>query len=267
MSKAATQPDTASQVPIADESHNSVRKACYGRSGLGRASEHGSRLGPRGPRGQLRHRLLEPEVVEADQRDRLLRATVSVVADRGYEQATMREVLWQAGVSRRTIYAHFGGVGDLLLTACQASLDFALGELEQAIAAQANSANGVRDGLRRLLEYWESEPELARCCLLEMYALGASGQDCRRRTLERLAAALRPTGLGGGAGRGGRLSLTDELVAGGIWHTIETAVAAHETPSLTSMLPAVHSHVLRYETRAQQPSGAAHRQPSTWRQR
>jgi len=198
-------------------------------------------------------------VVEADQRARLLRATVSVVSARGYEQATMREVLWQAGVSRRTIYAHSGGIGDLLLTACQANLDFALTGLEQAVAAQAEWSDGVRDGLRRLLEYWESEPELAHCCLVEMYALGAPAKECRRRTLERLAASLRPTALNGDGGQSGQMSLTDELVAGGVWHAIETAVAANETASLTSLLPALHSYVVRYETRAPHPRGTAQR--------
>jgi len=207
----------------------------------------------------LRHRLLSPEVVEADQRARLLRAAVSVVAARGFEQATMREVLWRAGVSRRIIYAHFGGVGELLLTACEASLDFALTELVRAVAAQPDWSDGVWDGLGRLLEYSESEPELARCCLLEVHALGAPGKECRRRALERLAAALRPTALNGNGRWAGRLSLTDELVAGGVWHAIETAVAADGTSSLTSLVPALHSHVLRYQTRARHPSGAAQR--------
>jgi len=130
-------------------------------------------------------------------------------------------------------------------------LDFALSELERAVAAQADCSNGVRDGLRRLLEYSETEPDLARCCLAEMSALGAPGEECRVRALKRLAAALRPTDLNADTRRPDRMTLTDELVAGGVWHAIGAAITAEQATSVTSLLSALHSYtVLLYEPAA-----------------
>lgn len=203
------------------------------------------RSAPRGPRGQLVGGSRFPrEVVRADQRARLMRAVVAVVAARGYPAATVREVLWRAGVSQETLYAHFGGIKDALLTACDAGLDWVLGGVEEAVAA-GRGRDRVREGLRCLLERFASEPELARCCFVEMCALGAPGEECRLRALERLAAAL---GLAIDARWDGGASIADEQMAGGVWHTIEIAVLARDTASLISLLPALDQHACAIAT-------------------
>src|SRR5687767_14844110 len=56
---------------------------------------------PRGAHG------LDPELVAASQRTRLLEAVGRAVADRGYAGATIDDIVRRAGVSKKTFYEHF----------------------------------------------------------------------------------------------------------------------------------------------------------------
>jgi AcrR family transcriptional regulator len=66
-----------------------------------------------GRKGERRYRKLKPgpghsaEEVSADQRRRIHAAMIDLVAERGYEAVTVRELARQAGVSQRTLYKHF----------------------------------------------------------------------------------------------------------------------------------------------------------------
>lgn len=206
-----------------------------GRSAAGRPV-----LVSRGPRGQLtRGQRLPPEAVAADQRQRLLTAVVSVVAAHGRAGTRMHDVLYRAGVSQTAIYEHFAGVDDLLLCACEGWLTDLLNDLERALAGGGAWTENARPGLRRLLENVAAAPEHARCCFVELCAIGPPGQECRAWALERLGVLLRPRS---NTGRdGGGLSVADELLAGGVWHAIESAVLADATASVTSLLPALET--------------------------
>ena len=61
------------------------------------------------PRG--RHGLSREEVVES-QRGRLLRAMADAVADKGYAETSVAEVIARAGVSRETFYEQFSSKED-----------------------------------------------------------------------------------------------------------------------------------------------------------
>src|SRR5580698_6040917 len=56
------------------------------------------------PRG--RSRLPQP-AVQASQRERLLRAAVAAVADKGYSAVTVADIVRRAKVSRAAFYIHF----------------------------------------------------------------------------------------------------------------------------------------------------------------
>jgi AcrR family transcriptional regulator len=154
----------------------------------------------------------------------------------------VRDVLRRAGVSQKTLYQQFAGIHDLLLSACDAWLMDVLDDVERAVARRAPWAQGVRDGLRCLLERVAAQPELAQCCFLELCALGSPGEECRLRALERLATTLGPESREQRA-RGG-LNLSDELLAGGVWHALETAILSTRTRSLATLLPQLHEHAL-----------------------
>lgn len=173
-------------------------------------------------------------MVAADQRRRLIAAVVTVVATRGYAHTTVVAVCRHAGVSERTLYQQFTGLPDLMVTTCQQGLDWVLGGVEQAVRTEPG-CDGVRAGLRCLLERFGQEPELARCCLFEVCTAGAAGKQCRQRAVARLAAALWPSG--DQAPSGADVGIRAELATGAVWHAIETRVFNGGASSLPALLP------------------------------
>jgi AcrR family transcriptional regulator len=66
-------------------------------------------------------------------RQRLLRAMVSVVARRGYQQSTVKDVLSQAGCSRSTFYAQFADMEDCLGALLSVLTDELFGGVRSAV--------------------------------------------------------------------------------------------------------------------------------------
>ena len=135
------------------------------------------------PRG--RHGLSREEVA-AQQRTRILAATVDVVAELGYPETRVVDVIKRAGVSRKTFYEVFDDREDCFL----AAYDVALGELYRGTELAYESASGerwaerVRVALEAFLGMLAKNPELAKFCIVDVLAAGP-------RALARRDAAIR----------------------------------------------------------------------------
>ena len=133
---------------------------------------------PRGRHG------LSPQYVARHQRERLLEAMIEVVAQRGYAEAAVADVLERSGVSRKTFYEQFTSKEDCFLEAYDGLID----SLERDIARNADPAlpwhERVRAAMQTLLEGLSRHPDRARVGLVEMLAAGP-------RALERYDGAVR----------------------------------------------------------------------------
>jgi AcrR family transcriptional regulator len=136
------------------------------------------------PRG--RHGLPREAVAEA-QRRRIITSMVSAVADRGYAETRVVDVIERAGVSRATFYdlfddledcflATYEHVGDLMLETSRAAFDF---------DADAPWPERIRAAMAALLELLASWPEAARFVIVEVFAAGPAALDRRDRSLRR----------------------------------------------------------------------------------
>src|SRR5271166_986192 len=91
-------------------------------------------------------------------RRRLLDAAVSVVARRGYQQSTVKDVISQAGCSRSTFYAQFADMEDCL-GALLSVLNDELFEKVQSAVESAPPADAPKAASRALLDFaGEQEP-------------------------------------------------------------------------------------------------------------
>jgi AcrR family transcriptional regulator len=122
------------------------------------------------------------------QQERVVRALVEVIVERGWASASVGLVVARAKLSRRTFYELFpGGLEDCLLAVLDQTARrvnaLALERLERAGSWQ----EGVREALAALLLFFDSEPALARVCLVE--ALGGGQIVAQRR--EAAVAAFR----------------------------------------------------------------------------
>jgi AcrR family transcriptional regulator len=92
-----------------------------------------------------------------DQRTRLRRAIVEVVALEGYARARIGDLAQRAGVSRATFYELFANKEACLLDAQRALAERVSGELAQVVA-RGESSRALQSALTALLEFAEREP-------------------------------------------------------------------------------------------------------------
>lgn len=132
----------------------------------GKADELRSRRLPPGP-GQPR------KEASANQRERLLAATVSVVAEKGYEPMRVADLVAVSGVSRSAFYKHFENKQDCFLATLDAITTLAVPTLfERARAAPGDWRQRLRTMLETLFTLVAAQPAAARVVWVEGYAAG-----------------------------------------------------------------------------------------------
>jgi AcrR family transcriptional regulator len=157
---------------------------------------------PRGTHG------LDPSLVAASQRTRLLEAAGRAVADKGYAATTIEDIVRGAGVSKKTFYEHFSDKLDCFLAAYEAASDELLEHVRRAQdgvagdgadanrAARAHPAGAewlarTRAGIHAYLRWLAAEPALARVFLIEIAAAGPEALERRERLRDRYAERMR----------------------------------------------------------------------------
>jgi AcrR family transcriptional regulator len=124
------------------------------------------------PRG--RSRLPAPDV-QASQRERLLRATVAAIADKGYPKVTVADIVRRAKVSRAAFYLHFRSREDCFIAATGRGRELLLEAVSQAARAAPEDASDedvLRAGIRAFLRFLADEPAFARVFYIDMPAAG-----------------------------------------------------------------------------------------------
>jgi AcrR family transcriptional regulator len=140
---------------------------------------------PRGTHG------LDPGVVAASQRTRLLEAVGRAVAEKGYAGATIDDIVRGAGVSKKTFYDHFSDKLDCFLAAYEAASDELLARLREAQSSGDGWLDRTRAGVVAYLRWLAAEPALARVFLIEVAAAGPVAAERRERIRDRYAEVLR----------------------------------------------------------------------------
>ena len=138
------------------------------------------------PRG--RHGLPREEVTES-QRTRIIDSMVSAVADRGYGETRVVDVVERAGVSRATFYDLFDDLEDCFL----ATYDHVSARVLETATAGFNERpdaawpERVRAATAAVLELYASWPEGARFATVEVLAAGPNALLRRDGAMRRLA--------------------------------------------------------------------------------
>lgn len=185
-----------------------------------------------------RHRL-PTELVEQNQRDRIMLGALSVFGEKGFAAATVQDLIEEAAVSRATYYKYFDDKA-----ACLAALhDEVLGWLEQVVRDAARSAadwpNAVLAVGRRLVEVLVADPRIARICTVEWMLAGPVIRERQEAALAELMAGLR-RGREERAGGGELPDLTESFLLSGALFMLAREVAYGERSgarALTHELP------------------------------
>lgn len=185
---------------------------------------------------------LPREFVASNHRDRLIVACVQEVQQRGYGGMTVASIIARAAVSRRTFYEFFDSKEACFLAVYNLIVSHLRQRMEAALAAAPDWPQGVRAAIATQLEFFASEPELARFCMVEPLAAGPPVSSRHRAELGSFAEMLRP-GRALAAPPGPREG-TEEAVSAGLASLVTRRIAAGRAESVGELLPDLVETVL-----------------------
>lgn len=185
---------------------------------------------PRGRHG------LPRETVTDSQRRRIIDSMIVAVAERGYADTRVVDVVERAGVSRATFYDLFDDMEDCFV----AAFEHVSGQiLNAAITAYDRRADAewterIRMSVRSVLELLAGWPDGARFAIVEVLAAGPNALVRRDAVLRRLAELV-------DAGRAHSTAdppgMTSVAVIGGIQEVLYSEVIHGATRRLPDRLP------------------------------
>lgn len=116
--------------------------------------------------------------------DRIERATMAIVAAKGYSETTITDIATEAATSLRTFYAHFGGKAEAFEAALYSCRLRMLAVTLPAFRRARSWPEAIRVGVWASLAFFESEPDFARLIAVEVYAAGTEALARRDLAIE-----------------------------------------------------------------------------------
>jgi AcrR family transcriptional regulator len=215
-------------------SSSSARKATLAESG-GKADRY--RPLPTGTHG------LDPELVKADQRERLQKAMIELIADKGYQAVRIVDLAKLAHVSAPTFYSLYDDKEALFLSA----YDEIAGRIARTLMDGYATAGPHEKRLNRAMRAWTElaaeDPESTSLLVLGAFGAGANALQRRRQALEELERSIYASrsSIGRGEAPDAGVDLTVKAILGGIREVTATRLRegrASELPELADELSA-----------------------------
>jgi AcrR family transcriptional regulator len=175
-----------------------------------------------------------------------LEAMLLSVGARGYDKATVQEVLERSGISRDRFQRHFGGKEACFAQAYEMAVDRICAEVLEAARSAEGWRAGFRAALTRLLRTVAEQPLLAKALLIEVRAARGQAWAKHQQAVERLAAAV-DSARGERGASPTATALTAQFVVGAVEEAICAEIGAGRTATVERLLPdLMHLAVLNY---------------------
>lgn len=204
----------------------------------------------------------EPLRTPTEHRFRLLKAMADVAARKGYAEATIADIVREAGVSKRTFYENFDSKDACFLALYRSASHAALQALRSSLAPDKPWQAQVEHALSTYFAHLAAGPALVRTLFVEIHQLGPAGMQVRREVMQHLADFMletvnaplaEPSGgsvIDGSASLPPALSRTMALAAvGGINELVLEAIEKGEAEQLQALSSAA-GEVVRALTHA-----------------
>jgi|SRR6476469_3993677 len=199
------------------------------------------------------------EQVTHNQRERLIAALATAVAERGYRAVTITDITKEARVSRRVFYENFEGKEECFL----AAFEVVVGHIRELAAEAVASSDGwprrAIAAARTVLVFFAEEPDLARLCLVESQAAGPAVSARFHEAVHEVVPYLEQ----GRIVRDSERELpatTEESTIGALVLLVSRKVAAGEAAQLEELLPDFAEFILAPYLGAEQASRLARSQ-------
>ena len=180
-----------------------------------------------------------------DQRRRILEATADLVAEQGYAETTIEQVVRRARVGYATFYKHYPDKDQAFLALLDAAVERTLYEVEEAYDREDGPwPDKVGAGLGALLKLAAAHPGVARACLVEAPTAGPQAAARHEAALKRFVPMLEP-----GRELNPRSEMLpknlEETLLGGVLWVINQRLIAGEAEQLRALLPEALEFLLR----------------------
>jgi AcrR family transcriptional regulator len=234
---------------------------------VGSPSERALRAEGRLPSG--RHDLPRQFIVQ-NQRERIVDATASIVAEKGLASLTIPEIARRANVSHQTFYEMYPTKHDAFLGTQKVGLHQALLVTVQAYEENKDDwPRGVAAGLRALLGYLASEPAHSHLILVDTFAASPEAIEIRDTSIHAFAAYLQPGYHYASKGRANDNAkvpgVAPEAIAGGIWQVLNFYIEDERTDELPDVASQLIYAALTPFLGPKDAAKAARRAPSSRR--
>src|SRR5580700_6306367 len=185
---------------------------------------------------------LDPELVKRDQRSRLQKAMIELIAEKGYPSVRIVDLAKLAHVSQPTFYSLYTDKEDLFLSA----YDEVVGQTARTVLKAYNVELPHEQRLVLAMRAWAelaaAEPETTSLLVLGAFGAGSSALERRRRALNKLEHSIYASRDGASADTSA--DLTVKALLGGIREV--TAVRLREDRA--SELPALADELTSWAT-------------------
>lgn len=127
---------------------------------------------------------------EHDQGERIIRALAEAVAERGYAETTLEDIVARASCSLSTFYVHFDDKEEAMLAALDRGGALLLAAVLPAFRRGGEWPQAVRSALTAMMGYAVEEPAFARIGAVDVYAAGRRALEQRDQVMEGMAVLL-----------------------------------------------------------------------------
>jgi AcrR family transcriptional regulator len=182
---------------------------------------------------------LDPELVKHDQRERLRKAMIELIADKGYPAVRIVDLAKLAHVSQPTFYSLYADKEDLFLSAYDDVAERTARTVLEAYNADRSHDGRLLVAMHAWAELAAAEPEATSLLVLGAFGAGAKALERRRRILEELERRIYASRDGTTAAE--TTDLTVKVILGGIREVTAARLRegrASELPRLADELAA-----------------------------
>jgi AcrR family transcriptional regulator len=177
---------------------------------------------------------MDPKVVREVQRERMLKALTEVVAREGYAETTVRKLLAQAGLSRRTYYDLWVDKEDCYLDAFGEIADRLTARAAEGFARGDTPRERIRLAVEGLVGFCVEQPDAACACIVEGLAAGQAARLKRGELIERIADTIAPA-LAELRPDAPNPALTARATVGGIFELLYGPLARRDVKQLRTL--------------------------------
>lgn len=128
--------------------------------------------------------MVDPDVASTAHRQRLLDALSASVAEVGYANATVAEIVRRARASRRTFYQHFPDREAALVALLRDTNEATVQAIYDAVEPAAPWQDQIRQAIETWIDRSESHPALTLSWIRDVPALGAAARSLQRQAMD-----------------------------------------------------------------------------------